>query len=342
MHLKVESSKAEEIRKKLIEAGVIDKTRKIVRQGTSILIPIKKEADIPGTKIVHQGGVCVKQKPASLKEALRDKLTSEDLALVPRSFDVIGDIAILEIPDVLLAKKKIVAEALLQAFRNVLVVANKKGGVGTEYRTRDVEVLAGEKRTETVHREGGCLYRLDVTRAYFSPRLGSERMRVAKQVREGERVLVLFAGIGPYAILIAKTAKPSEVCAVELNPHAVRYMKENVRLNKVAVKVVSGDAKTETAKLGKFDRIIMPLPKDAGNFLDVALPALDGGGVINYYTFTRTTDEAAEEVRNICRGLGYEAQIIDAVECGTYSPCLSRMCVDFRAKKLPGQIRSTS
>jgi tRNA (guanine37-N1)-methyltransferase len=193
-----------------------------------------------------------------------------------------------------------------------------------------VEVLAGEKRTDTVHKEADRAYKVDVTKAYFSPRLGTERMRVAKQVKEGERVLVMFAGIGPYPILISKKAKPKEVYAIELNPAAVGYMKENIKLNKVDVKAILGDVKAETPKLGKFDRIVMPLPKDAGNFLDVALPALKKGGTIHYYTFTRTTKEAAEEVRKICKSLGYEAEILASVECGTYSPCLSRICVDFR------------
>jgi len=330
MHLKVGSKKAEETRKKLIEAGVLDKTRKISRQGEYVLIPLKKEIELPGTKIVLLRGSSVKQKPASLKEALAGKLTDAELSLVPKAFDVIGDIAVLEIPQELAAKNKLIAEALLSTFKSIKVVAGKKTGVDTEYRTRDVEVLAGENRTETVHKEAGCAYKLDVTKAYFSPRLGTERMRIANQVKEGERVLVMFAGVGPYPILTAKAAKPKEVYAIELNPYAVGYMKENIKLNKVRVTAILGDAKTETPKLGKFDRIIMPLPKDAGNFLDVALPALNKGGVIHYYTFTGTTLEAAEEAVKICRGLGCEIEVLASVECGTYSARLSRMCVDFR------------
>ncbi len=211
-----------------------------------------------------------------------------------------------------------------------MVVANKKTSVGTEYRTRDVEVIAGENRTETLHREYGCIYELDVTRAYFSPRLGTERMRIAKQVKAGERVLVMFAGIGPYAILMAKYARPKEVYAVELNPAAVEYMKENIRRNKVDVKAILGDAGIEAGKHGIFDRIIMPLPKDAGNFLDKAIPAVKKGGIIHYYTFTSTTEEAAQEVKGICSKLGHVIEVLDVVECGTYSPQLSRMCVDFK------------
>jgi tRNA (guanine37-N1)-methyltransferase len=330
MHLKVANIKGEEARKKILEQGAYDSGREIQRLGEFLFIPITKKVAFPGAEIVELAGVAVKREPRSLKESLAGKLSAEELEKLPKAYDLIGDIAIVEIPDVLAGKKKEIGEALLSTFKNIKVVANKKTSVGTEYRTRGVEVIAGEKRTETLHREAGCVYKLDVTTSYFSPRLGTERMRVAKQIKDGERVLVMFAGIGPYAILIAKSAKPKEVYAVELNPSAVEYMKENIKRNKVNVSALLGDAGVEAGKHGLFDRIIMPLPKDAGNFLDKALPALKKGGVINYYTFKAATEDASQEVKDICSKLGYKIEVIDSVECGTYSPQLSRMCVDFR------------
>lgn len=333
MHLKVPASKGEEARKKVLAVGAYDSGQEIQRAGGYLFIPLAKSVDFPDSELVELAGKETKKKPASLKEALADKLSAKELEKLPKAYDLIGDIAVLEIPDELADKKKEIGEALLATFKNIKVVANKKTSVGTEYRTRDVELIAGENRTETVHREYGCVYKLDVTTAYFSPRLGTERMRVAKQVKTGERVLVMFAGIGPYAILIAKIARPKEVYAVELNPAAVEYMKENIRLNKVNVEAVLGDAGEEAGRHGIFDRIIMPLPKDAGNFLDKALPALKTGGIIHYYTFTGTTEEAAEEVKNICSKLGHAIEVLDVVECGTYSPQLSRMCVDYKLIK---------
>ena len=330
MHLRVPRQRCEEIRNKLISENALDRTKKIQSEDGYIFIPLSKKVSIPGTEVVEIKAEPQEDRKKSLIDSLKGKLSDAEMAYVPRSFDLIGDVAILEIPDEIFDKRKIIGEALLETFKNIKVVANKKTSVGTEYRTREVEVIAGENRTETLHREHGCVYKLDVTTAYFSPRLGSERMRVAEQVRDGERVLVMFAGIGPYPVLIAKKRKPSEVVAIELNPEGVKYMLENIKQNKVKVKAVLGDAGEEVKKLGKFDRIIMPLPKDAGNFLAQTLPALNKGGVINYYTFTHTTDEAAEEARKICEGLGYKIQVLASVECGTYSPCLSRMCVDFQ------------
>ncbi|MBU4201795.1 MAG: class I SAM-dependent methyltransferase family protein, partial [Candidatus Altiarchaeota archaeon] len=270
MHLRVKRERAEELRQKLLEDGILDSGRKILSDGDSVLIPITKKIESPGTEIVEIPGEPKEQKPSSLKEALADTLTEDELELVPTSFDIIGDIAILEIPDELESKKKAIGEALLTTFKNIKTVAAKKTKVGTEYRTRELDIIAGEPRKETEHREHGCIYRLNVETCYFSPRLGSERLRVAKQCKPGERILVMFAGVGPYAVLIAKKSKPKEICAIELNPEAVRYMEENSRINKVNIHAIQGDVKKETPKLGEFDRILMPLPKDAGNFLDVS------------------------------------------------------------------------
>ena len=275
-----------------------------------------------------------KRRPRSLADALRDKLNPDELAMVPRSFDIIGDIAILEIPWELKYKQELIGNVLISTFKNIRVVASKTSEVKTEYRVRGIEVISGENRTETIHKEYGCRYLLDIKSSYFSPRLGTERMRVAGQVKSGERVLVMFSGIGVYPILIAKTAKPGDgkIHAIELNPDAFRYMEKNILLNKVNSDVipVKGDVRDKTKSLGKFDRIVMPLPKDAGSFLDIALPALQKKGIIHFYDFSGNPGESIERVKGACSELGVGVEILDAVLCGSYSPGLSRICVDFR------------
>ncbi len=270
----------------------------------------------------------LEKRSRSLRDALRKDLNSDELNILPRSFDIVGDIAILKIPEELYEKRRLIGKRFIETFKNIRVVALKRGNVSGEFRKQPIEVIAGEDRTETVHREYGCFYKLDIKCVYFSPRLGTERMRVASQVKDRERVLVMFSGVGPYAILISKRSN-AEVYAIELNPDAFRYMKENIRLNKVGVIPILGDVRKEVKKLGKFDRIVMPLPKDAGNFLDVALPAVGKNGIIHFYDFSHNEDESIEKVKRICDNLGYKIEILNAVKCGSYSPGIFRICVEF-------------
>jgi len=329
-YLKVAAGKAEDARRKLIEAGALDTSVEIVREAGHVLFPVSKEVKIREAGVVELEGKARKEKSKSLNEALAGKLTESELSLVPSAFDIVGDIAILDLPDGIVARKKVIADALLSTFRNIRVVCLKASKVDSEFRVPGIEWIAGERRNETVHMEHGCKIKLDVSKVYFSPRLSTERMRIVEKINDGENVLVLFAGAGPYAILAAKKRK-CYVTAIELNPSGAAYMRENVKLNKLDnVKVIEGDVKKEAPKLnGEYDRIVMPLPKDAGNFLDVTLPALKKGGVVHFYDFAHTPEESAEKVLAITRELGYKARIIEAVECGSYSPCLSRMCVDF-------------
>lgn len=291
---------------------------------------------IQTTKLQQNNETTMEQ---SLKIFLREILTDDEIKLMPRAFDVIGDIAIIEIPPELEAKKKEIGKALLN-FKHIKVVAAKAGIFEGEYRTRKLEIIAGENRKETIHNEFGCKYLLNVEEVYFSERLGNERMRIARQVKEGEKILVMFAGVGPYPILIAKTKKKEkknvEIYAIELNPVAYRYMVENVQINKVNVNCILGDVRAETPKIGiKFDRIIMPLPKDAGNFLDTALNAINKNGIIHYYGFSDNKEIFAEEIKKRCEKYGYETEILNVVRCGAYGPRINRVCVDLKIKNLP-------
>jgi tRNA (guanine37-N1)-methyltransferase len=219
----------------------------------------------------------------------------------------VGDIAIVKLPDLSLTEKRRVAKMLLEEMKNVHVVVEQEGGIEGEYRLRKLRHLAGEKRTDTVHRENGCVFRVDIGGCYFSPRLSTERLRVAQEVSKKERVLNMFAGVGPFSILIAKTAG-ARVTSCELNKLAVKLHVENNTTNRVAnlVTVIQGDAGDIPKLLGvKFDRILMPLPAGADKFLPVALRLIRKGGMIHYYRHLlgENEDEAAEALRRELSGL---------------------------------------
>jgi tRNA (guanine37-N1)-methyltransferase len=238
----------------------------------------------------------------NLAEVLKNQLPQQLLASLPKALDIVGDIAIVEVPAELKANEKLVGETVLQTHKNVKTVLAKAGVVSGTYRLREFSVIAGEPRTTTVHKEFGCQYHVDVAKAYFSPRLSHEHKRVASLIQEGEMVVDLFAGVGPFAILIAKTHPNVKVYALDINPDAVELLKKNVRANRVQSCVVPifGDARQVVPdKLsGVADRVIMNLPESAAEFVAVACEAVKhAGGVVHFYSFVRAPDtiEALEK-----------------------------------------------
>ncbi|MDO8740271.1 MAG: class I SAM-dependent methyltransferase family protein [Candidatus Woesearchaeota archaeon] len=274
----------------------------------------------------------------ALKELLKNKLTKKQLALLPSSFDVVGDILIFaDLPSELSKKEKLIGETLLQLFKNINVICKKTKKYSGRYRTPTLKIIAGEKRKTTDHRESGCMFRLDAEKCYFSPRLSNERLRIAKQIKENEIILAMFSGVGPYPIVISKNSKPKEIYSIEINPIACEYQQENILLNKVKnIKLFKGDAKKIVPNLNKkFDRILMPLPKGAENFLELALSAAKKGTIIHFYDFLNENEfeKGIEKLDNVCKKLKRSCKIINIVKCGQYKPREFRVCVDFEILK---------
>ncbi|NYZ74449.1 class I SAM-dependent methyltransferase family protein, partial [Candidatus Micrarchaeota archaeon] len=272
LFLKVPRKDAETIRQHLIGGGILAKEYPVINEGDFVLFAVIRPYG--GFEVVE---LEVEKRPAQykkLKDALSGLMDEGELESLVTSFDIIGDIAIVEVPDELEAKEKQIGEALLKVHRNLKTVLKKLGGMEGEYRVRRVKCIAGEDRAETLYTESGVKMKLDVAKVYFSVRLAGERARIAKLVKDDERVLVLFAGVGPFALVIAKSKPKTKIVAVEINPDAVRYMKENISLNKLKnIEALEMDAKKLTTN-NEFDRIVMPLPKSAHEFLPVAFKAV--------------------------------------------------------------------
>ncbi len=211
--------------------------------------------------------------------------------------DVIGDIAIVKYDpsrDMLS-----IGEKILERLKNVRAVYGQEGGIEGEFRLRRLRHLAGEQRTVTLHRENGCQFRIDVAKCYFSPRLSTERLRIAEMAKDGERILNMFAGVGVYSITVAKK-RDVKVESCELSRTAFEFHLENNRLNKVAsrVRAINEDAANLPSILEqKFDRILMPHPSKADKFLAAALALAREGAVIHYYR--HVSSENLTEAREV-------------------------------------------
>ena len=223
-----------------------------------------------------------------LRAKLSISLSLEQLRTVYNSFDIIGDIAIIKHNNIQNAEA--VAKQIMFVHRNIKTVLTPVTRISGTFRVRELRLLVGENKTITSHKESGCTFRVDVEKCYFSPRLSYEHSRIANLVRPGETVVNMFAGVGCFSIIIAKTQSQTKVYSIDVNPTAVQYMEENVKINKVhdSVFTLLGDAKVIiNSKLQRVaDRVLMPLPEKALEYLPYAMSALkQTGGWIHYYDF---------------------------------------------------------
>jgi tRNA (guanine37-N1)-methyltransferase len=206
------------------------------------------------------------------------------------SYDIVGDIAIIRFADKSMHGSSDVAEAIMSIHKNVKTVLAQTSPISGNYRLRKLAYVAGENKTLTTHKELGCLFTVDIERCYFSPRLFHERKRVAGLVKAGEVVVNMFAGVGCFSIIIAKHSNASKVYSIDINPIAFHYTQENVRINGVYGRVVPilGDAREIIEKrfCHSADRVLMPLPEKALEYLSCGVLALkESGGWIHYYDF---------------------------------------------------------
>ncbi len=253
-----------------------------------------------------------------------------------RAFDIIGDIAVVEVPKELKGKEKATSRKIMLQQKNIKAVYKKVGGHEGKLRIQKLKHICGEKRTVTTHKENWVSLKLDIAKTYFSPRQATERQRICAQVKKPEQVLVMFSGVGPFVIEIAKNTPAASVYGVELNKRAHKYALENVKLNKVEAKtkLFCGDARKIVPKLNKkFDRIIMPLPKGAESFLDVAFAAAKKGSIIHFYDFEKEEDipqTAKEKIKKAAASAKKKIKILAVVKCGQLAVRAYRVCVDFK------------
>ena len=295
--LKVAAKKGERTRKALSESGVLNRDYKIITEDKMLFIPLVDDTDESSLqkdlrKIKFETGVrefeLIYEGPKTLAEALRETLNLDEIALLPRAYDFIGDIAVLEIPKELLGHEKRIGETLKSLHKNFTTVLAKQGAISGTTRVRQYTLLAGEDKTGTIHTEYGIKIAVDLAKAYFSPRLLEEHHRVAKQVQDGEIVLDMFTGVGPFALHIAKNTT-ARISAIDINPEAISLLRESMRLNKLVGTVVpiaiDAHEYIESGLQEPVDRVIMNHPSESYEYVSDACHVLKESGMIHYYDF---------------------------------------------------------
>lgn len=335
---KVVLQDAEKIKSLLLEEGRLDCDYLPSTDSEHIYFPLLKGEEPEYVEIVEKE-MQRKQKKVTVDDRLRKVLSEPEMQLVPRSQEMIGDILILEIPEQLRAKEQEIAHAYLASSHTAKVVVKKTAIHSGQFRTRGVEVLAGEDRKETTHLESGVRLFMNIEETYFSARLGHERLRIAQLVTAGEEILVMFSGSAPYPLVLARHTDAARIVGVELNPHAHGFAVMNRDLNKESysrVHLVNGDVRVEVPRLKtkgeQFDRVLMPLPKTSEEFLDVALPVVKKGGMIHLYAFLNEKDIVSEgqNIVDLCEELGFDVELINTVKCGQHAPYTFRVCYDLK------------
>ena len=217
------------------------------------------------------------------------------------TYDVLGNIALFKFSKGMKKSEKVeIAREFIINHPKVNTVLEKTDKIKGRLRTPETKFILGEKNKECLYKENGCSFVFNVDTCYFSPRLSSERKYLADITKKGESVLVMFGGVAPFAVVIAKSGKPKRVVSMELNMKAQKYAIENVRKNNVNVEIIQGDVKKKLPRMKeKFDRIVMARPNLKDSFLSSAFSVSKKGTIIHYYGFYH--EDKIDELRNLIK-----------------------------------------
>jgi len=318
--VRVPTDRGEATRQALAARDLLDRRYEITADSGRLYIPVVDPTAVPDA---HE--VVDRDPPA------RDtQTTPADLLGVDPSYERLGDIVILDEDDP--ERARAVADAIVASDLRATTVVNRASKVAGEYRVREWDVLVGDS-TETVHREYGHEFALDIADVYFSPRLATERRRVTEQAAAGEHAVDMFAGVGPFAIPMA--ARGADVVACDLNPVAVEYCRENARRNDVADRVtaINADVRDLVGEYaGRADRLVMNLPHSAGEFLDAAVELAGDECVLHYYDIQHEDDPFGPGTAAIRAAAepAYDVGVETERVVRSYAPHEDNVCLDVR------------
>ncbi len=335
----VRSQDGERTREALAYLGILDGSKRVARIGEKLIFPITETPrDLttrPGleeARLVRHGFEERERTPSSLAEVLREFLSEDEVAAFGTSYDLVGEVAVVEIPEELLDRRTEIGEALL-GWLPARTIAMKSSPTAGRKRLRGLDVIAGEPSLETTHRENGLKFRLDLSKVFFNPRLSGERARVASRCRASGMVIDMFAGVGSFSITIHRAMSHGEgrVFAIDLNQDAHRYLILNTRLNRAwGVEGLLGDSRLLAPKIssrhGPADSVVMNLPGSSHEFLPAAVSSVKEGGMIHYYRLADKDNHEGAIRRELSEVGDFRVELIREVE--SYSPSRSIYVAD--------------
>jgi tRNA (guanine37-N1)-methyltransferase len=318
--VRVPREAGERTRRRLAAADLVAEDHEITVADGWLYVPVGDPEAVPAELEVVERAV----------EPRDAQTTPADLLSFDPSYERLGDVVIVDEDDPDRARR--IAEAVVASDLPAETVLDRASEVKGTERVRDWEVLAGEG-TETVHREYGCEFLVDLAAVYFSPRLATERHRVVEQVAAGEHVFDMFAGVGPFVVPAARHG--AEVVGVDVNPDAIRYLRENARRNGVAERVtaVEGDVREVAPDYaGWADRVVMNLPHSADEFLDAAVSLAGEDCLLHYYDIQGEDDPYGPGERAIRAAAepAYEVTVETRHTVRSYAPHELNVCLDVR------------
>ncbi|MDI1495123.1 MAG: tRNA (guanine(37)-N1)-methyltransferase Trm5b [Cenarchaeum symbiont of Oopsacas minuta] len=275
-----------------------------------------------------------------LRRILKDILSEKESEQLYSAFDQVGDVIVTRIPESLESKKPEIGEALLGSVKMARAVFCQTSDVSGDHRTRKLELIAGKGTTQTEYKESGCRFAVDVEKAFFSPRLSTERSRIARLVQDGEIMLNMFAGIGMFSILAAANSRCT-VYSVDLNPIAATLCKQSIRMNKLLGDVISieGDITTvirEQNLTNISDHTLMLLPEKSDEFVSDAISATKSGGIIHYYAHVHaeTKSGIADAIRERWQKISFvKSEILTSKLVRAVGPRYYQAVADVRITK---------
>jgi tRNA (guanine37-N1)-methyltransferase len=303
--LVVPRSEGERVRRELADSGCLRTDLKIRAEGDSVVLPLARSLpprSFGGEVEEREFDVVSAERPRSYRELLH--LDEAEAALLPRAFDVVGEIVLIRLPRELEGRAGEVGEALLAFVPGARLVGLDRGVKGPE-RLRALERIAGSGPWTTRHSENGLSIEVDLERAYFSPRLAREHALVAAAVRAGERVYDLCCGVGPFALSIARDGRAREIVAVDFNPDAIRLLKANLERLGLSGKVRAVEAPLEgfLPSAPTADRVILNLPREGIKYIASVGAVVGPGGTLHYYEMTEKSMAEARSTE-LARQLG--------------------------------------